>query len=229
MSSKVTFVIFIVTISMLRRCDSFPDRVPVTEYPEICQSMFPIGHNTTEQDSETPYRIITNTNNCYSGQSQPIYVTVYHMDEGGIYEGLFVAARDTIGSTESFGTFDPNGDVQLSALSCGGKINNTIGHNQHDHYTQQVFKWTPPAGFTQDIQFVATMVRRVTTFWLNVKSPVLQYKADCTEFAVTNPSLIPSTSTVRNGQTTSGAGAYMHGRGVTSALLIAAVLYYILN
>jgi len=167
---------------------------PVLDHPEICETMYPSGHNVSVSTDECPYRLVVNTANCYSSSNQTIYVTVHHIREEGFYEGLFVQARPVGGDTTSVGVFGDNGDVMLAPLSCGAGINNTIGHYGHDHFLQQVFTWTPPDGFQQDFQFVATMVRRITIFWLDVRSPVLHYSPTCSHSDVTKPSLLPPTA-----------------------------------
>jgi len=159
--------------------------------------MFPT-HNTTASTAPTPYRIIYHTNGCYSTSAKPVYVTAHHFQDGGFYEGIFVQARLTSGADiTSYGIFDAAGEPLLNPLSCGARVNNTIGHSGHAHFVRQTFKWVPPPGFQQDIRFVATVVRRLTTFWLNVTSSVLRYDANCQDFPVTTPIL----------ETTSKAGA----------------------
>jgi len=120
-----------------------------------------------------------------------LLVILYHIEQKGIFEGLFVQARIVGGANESVGRFDNNGDSQLGLLSCGAGTNNSIGHITHDHWANKTFKWTPTAGLQDSIQFVATVVRRTTTYWLNVRSVVLQHLTECPQYPATVPPLQP--------------------------------------
>jgi len=193
LSTSSTLSLLILT-AFLGFVQPYSNGPPVDEKPEICLHMFPTGHNTTSRTDAPPYRLIFNTDGCYSTTDQPVHVTVHHVEVGGFYEGLFVQARLSVGTgPTSYGTFSAPTEPQLSPLSCGASINNTIGHNSHAHFTNQRFLWVPPAGFTQNIQFVATMVRGTTRFWLDVRSNVLRYNATCRQFPVTLPPLQPTT------------------------------------
>jgi len=67
MMSSLLFILHLVTY-----VQSFASGPPVIANPEICDDMFPSGHNVTPQTGPSPYRIIFNTNNCYSNANLPI-------------------------------------------------------------------------------------------------------------------------------------------------------------
>lgn len=196
MQSQLLSVTFTLTFALLvEMVTCFKRGPPVNDYPEICGNMSPIeGHVVDPLNRTAPFALIIESpsGGCYRHNS-PTFVKLESIGNKTYFEGFFVQARlqSSAGNPLRLddvildGTFDPNGDRQLQALTCGNSTsrNNSLGHSQAKRYYSKTFKWTPSSTVTADIQFVATVVHEKDEYWLRVTSQTLRHNERCGQAA----------------------------------------------
>ncbi|XP_069825144.1 putative defense protein Hdd11 isoform X2 [Dendropsophus ebraccatus] len=89
------------------------------------------------------------------------------------FKGFMIQARAPNGNTPQ-GTFiSPSPDAQVLNCTNPNVLHGAVSHTSRSMKPTISVIWIPPKPATTDIQFRATVVQNVSTFWINVLSDVL--------------------------------------------------------
>ncbi|XP_048767353.1 putative ferric-chelate reductase 1 isoform X1 [Ostrea edulis] len=136
------------------------------------------GHTGVEpMNSRVPnrYQIVVGPEN-RNGQRR---VTL-KADPGDYFRGFFIQATRANyaldrGDRPAYGTFRP-ADTNSQSRRCRSAVGKVGGitHTGNNNKTEISFDWEPPRGCNLgDIQFVATVVRAYSEYWVDVRSDVI--------------------------------------------------------
>uniref|UniRef100_A0A147BFW6 Putative reeler n=2 Tax=Ixodes ricinus TaxID=34613 RepID=A0A147BFW6_IXORI len=130
---------------------------------KACDDQNPKHGENQPQTTQSPF-VVHATPNAV-GQGQHVTVTVY----GSIpFKGILLTARDVNTSQILHGTFTP--DENSKTLDCAEGQANAITHRCSTEKSQVAVYWTPPAGYTGQVYFSATVVQAFTTYWKGLTS-----------------------------------------------------------
>ncbi len=132
-----------------------------------CVDMVP-GHGVPPKKETPPYTITTSTKIVKAGT--PMEVVISTDDPKMLMKGLLLQARH---GNDPIGTFTISPKDNFSQLLNCGAPGNAVTHKKHDAKDdkQKVsYEWTPPADFSGEIKFRATIVKDFETFRVGVES-----------------------------------------------------------
>nr|WDQ26754.1 venom peptide [Acharia stimulea] len=136
-----------------------------------CVDMTP-GHGVPARSDNAPYTVTTSSKIVKAGT--PVEVVIAAKDSSKPMKGILLQARH---GDEPIGTFTvPADDIFAQTLNCGSPAN-AVTHKKHEAKDDQLtvsYLWTPPADFTGDIKFLATIVHNFDNFWVKVPSPTVK-------------------------------------------------------
>nr|XP_022345448.1 putative defense protein 3 isoform X3 [Crassostrea virginica] len=173
----------IAVFQLLRAASGFSSGAP----QDFCQyenlqdrnvKMVP-GHRGTEaMNTQNPagYRIIVGPEDSNGGRRVTLKA-----DPGDYFRGFFIQATRANyaldrGDRPAYGTFRP-ADTNSQARRCRSAVGKVGGitHTGNNNKTEISFDWEPPRGCDLgDIQFVATVVRAYSEYWVDVRSDVIK-------------------------------------------------------
>ncbi|XP_064605974.1 putative defense protein 3 [Liolophura sinensis] len=146
-----------------------PNGAPV----EACMTMTPdaTGHGAGKQTSASNYTVTT-SNSTYTPGGM-ITVTLSSSDNTN-FTGVFVQARLKDGqNTNAQGTFMLNNEEsQLKLIECNGVAGSAVTHNSSIGKLNKTVIWKAPDTDVGDVQFIATFVKDIATFWVGIMSDV---------------------------------------------------------
>ncbi|XP_078575041.1 putative ferric-chelate reductase 1 isoform X2 [Branchiostoma floridae x Branchiostoma japonicum] len=188
--------------------------------PSACSTMTPSHYGGVNQASSPPYEILVDKQTYGAGEQ----ITVTLQSTGpDTFKGFFIQARP-IGQDQSIGTFTALNDNTTETVDCAPGTQNAIGHKKVHYSVPLADKtaisvlWTAPSTSVGDIQFRATVVNNLTTYWANaVASPTVSGPTTATQsqgptnvpietHAVTSASSTASPAEDPLGITTGGCG-----------------------
>ncbi|XP_069795133.1 putative ferric-chelate reductase 1 isoform X2 [Narcine bancroftii] len=162
----------------------------------VCTSMAP-NHGPSAQTSDAPFQVTASSSTFNPGD----VITVTLKSNLGVnFRGFLLEARSAVStSTIPLGTFNTTSpEAQLLNCNVDGITYNdsAVSHNSKSEKNEIIVTWTAPN--TGHIKFRATFVMTKETFWIGVKSQIIQSM-------VTGSSVTPFTS-FQNQITVDGCG-----------------------
>ncbi|PZC83325.1 putative defense protein Hdd11 [Helicoverpa armigera] len=157
----------VLAVSLVAAANAYSTGAPES----VCQDMVP-KHPVPAQSSPSPYTITTSTKTVKAGA--PMEVVISGKAPSNTIRGLLLQARQGDKIVGKF-TLKPN-DPFAQLLNCG-EPGNAVTHKKHNEkFDKQTvaFTWTPPAGFSGEIKFRATIALNGAVFWVGVESAPVQ-------------------------------------------------------
>ncbi|KAK3607514.1 hypothetical protein CHS0354_031138 [Potamilus streckersoni] len=131
-----------------------------------------------QPEGRNPY--ILQTDRQSFGPGQPVKVTIHSGNTGQPFRGFFIQAVEANINIRNlsrvpFGTFASGNGSRPSSCDMPGEVvhRGGITHVQNDDKYNITVTWIPPEDNPGNVQFLATVVRRYTTYWTNIRSIVL--------------------------------------------------------
>lgn len=179
---KMDFVCVIAVICLFGAVNGFSFGAPedFCQYDNLQDRNFRMvpGHRGVEpMNTRSPagYRIVVGPEEANGARK----VTL-RADPGDYFRGFFIQATRANyaldrGDRPAYGTFRP-ADTNSQPRRCRSAVGKVGGitHTGNNNKTEISFDWEPPRGCNLgDIQFVATVVRAYSEYWVDVRSDVI--------------------------------------------------------
>ncbi|XP_054835155.1 ferric-chelate reductase 1 [Eublepharis macularius] len=162
---------------------------PSAGYPngkvqEACNSMVPLhGHSSPQP---FPKHIIE-VNVTHFRPGDHLKVTL----SGPAFEGFFLQARSAKNLRgPAIGSFVLADKRKSQLLTCGHVKNSAVSHTSKSKKTHIDVYWIAPKDAPETVQFLATVVEKLRTFWVKIPSPIISQPT--TPVWITTTESIPS-------------------------------------
>ena len=161
----IVFVIFF-SVTVFDECKGFPGGAPTGQ----CEQMTP-NHGPLPQTGASPYEIKVTKKYYVPGEN--VRVSIESSSDN--IKGYLIQAR-RVGENSAIGTFAavPANGTYVNCSNSKGAIT----HSTRLAVKTINFDWVPPANFSGNVSFYATVVKNVSTFWVKLQSQEL-YKLEC--------------------------------------------------
>ncbi|XP_049336029.1 putative ferric-chelate reductase 1 [Astyanax mexicanus] len=148
-----------------------------------CSDMTPNHKSYVAQTSQAPFTITANNSTYTDAQEITVMITA----TSGSFKGFLLEAREIGGTNAPYGSFTSAGsNAQL--LTCSSP-SAAVSHTSAVLKSQIQSTWKAPASAnSKSIEFRATVVQDVSTFWVGVKSSALSYTAPSGGSSTQSPS-----------------------------------------
>ncbi|XP_048031022.1 putative ferric-chelate reductase 1 [Megalobrama amblycephala] len=165
---------------VLLSCVGIVQCFPNGQVSQVCGSLVP-SHGSSAQSISSPYTVTADKTTFKDGDE----ITVSLSSKSDYFEGFMLQANE-VGSTVPIGTFSVlNSSAQ--AIYCNTDANRAVSHTSNaKKYTIQA-KWTAPSAKLGNIEFRATFVKSLKTFWVDVRSSALTYTGTTSATVPSNP------------------------------------------
>ncbi|XP_064625393.1 ferric-chelate reductase 1-like [Lineus longissimus] len=203
----------ILLLSLLASCQHLVMSKPNGAPSSACINMVP-QHRVDPQTSKAPFTIEISKSKY--AVNEPVEVTL--LGTGGEqFEGFLLEARRVDpnapgGTSELIGTFAvPAGLGSEVKTTCPGSKGNGLTHAKQQKRSSLKVTWTAPSGKTEGhLEFRATFVKNIGTFWINVKSPILDDPSAAPLPSPTPATFDPIKQIVTNGECGVTKGCFLH-------------------
>ncbi|XP_070553458.1 putative defense protein 3 [Ptychodera flava] len=138
-----------------------------------CTSMRPGHTGVSPQSSSTNPFTVTASSTTYS-PGQTITVTI----TGSSFRGMLLQARQP-GQTTPIGVFS-NRPSNTKLKTCSSNSDSVTHSNTNQKSSGSTFTWTAPQTGVGNIEFVATLARSFSEYWMDVKSAELTEPSEST-------------------------------------------------
>nr|XP_055037978.1 putative ferric-chelate reductase 1 isoform X2 [Misgurnus anguillicaudatus] len=159
---------------LLSACVGTVHMYPDGQVSGVCSSMVPAHSSSSTQTSSSPYTITATPTSFNSGDE--ITVTL----SGSVNFKGFMLQAYKAGTNTPIGTFTVTNN-QAQGLTCSGVANSAVSQTSKSGKTSIQVKWkAPTSGQLSNVEFRATFVQALSTFWVGVKSSAITYTSTST-------------------------------------------------
>ncbi|KAL3841489.1 hypothetical protein ACJMK2_019627 [Sinanodonta woodiana] len=142
----------------------YPRGAPAT----TCSSMMP-NHGVNASSTTAPYTIITSKSTYRP--NEVITVTIQGASGENVIAGFLIQPRKNSSTSQSNTIGTLTGDF-TTKNPCTSPVT-ALTHTNNTLKTTINMNWTAPAEAVESVVFVATIVRAIKTYWVNVQSQPL--------------------------------------------------------
>uniref|UniRef100_A0A1B6DIZ9 Ferric-chelate reductase 1 homolog n=1 Tax=Clastoptera arizonana TaxID=38151 RepID=A0A1B6DIZ9_9HEMI len=136
----------------------------------VCTTMMP-GHGGSQatSNSQNPYTISPSKTQTENGKVRVMVTS----PSGETFAGFFLQARSASTGNSAIGMFTEIPD-NVKTVNCGEATNNGVTQKDNVQKKGVELEWEAPANFEGPINFVGTVVKSYTTFYVGMKSSEVQ-------------------------------------------------------
>ncbi|XP_028289017.1 putative ferric-chelate reductase 1 isoform X2 [Parambassis ranga] len=138
---------------------------------DSCEDMRPRHGQNSPQTGSSPFTIITEKSTYSAGEDVKVKLQA---PASTPFTGFLLEARE-VGSQTPVGSYTVT-DGQARLLTCSQRPNSAVSHRSNSAKTNIQVLWrSGTSGDMKNIEFHASFVQTYSTFWVDVKSPVLNF------------------------------------------------------
>ncbi|KAH9502426.1 hypothetical protein Btru_075655 [Bulinus truncatus] len=154
-------------VTVLPSLDAYPQGAPA----DTCMTMYPKHRGTQSQLDNSVYQVTANLT--YS-PGRPVTVMI-DSPSGAVFKGVqFRARRSEVNQEDIIGEFVNLRPVnKLAFISCQGKTNNMVTHNNTDLVSSVLVDWMPPNQNVGPIVFDVTVVQSFFKIYFGLRSAIV--------------------------------------------------------
>lgn len=165
-----TRIVLVLTALCIKTVASYPNG----KVTESCGDMAP-QHGYDPSTEDPPYTITADKSQFSPGDEIKVTLQADSSGTKPYFKGFLIEARNAGNLNEAVGSFrlvDP--DIS-QLLHCNYKDGSAVSHTNDHHKTEVQVVWIAPEAPPSSVQFLVTVLRRYSEFWVKIPGPVSQY------------------------------------------------------